>query len=256
MDSLVIHNFTIDYYIDRLKNNRYFSLAGYSDAEWYSILGKRLGTTTGLGQMLDGGHGDKLADVLRRRQHDLRFLFSIPSCLWDLPLLCHYEINNFLLKEGIEIEAFERDIILDDLARDAGLFPFIQQLQKMNVVVVGNKHLRGLDFLNYKYFVEISSPNLHLDESELKTAINDAVNYPGTLKGNSCVFLVSAGVSAAIIVDKLHGAIPNSFFIDCGSIWDAFVGIGGQREWRANLYSNPEKWKDWIRSNLYGEEKN
>jgi hypothetical protein len=253
VDSLMLHRKEMDYYITRLKRGMYFSLAGYSDAEFYCMMNKRIGTKTGLGQILDSTHGDKLFEVLDRRQLDLRFLISIPQCLWDLPEFSKNSIGDFFLKEDLEIEAYERDMILDDLARDAGLFPFIKQLQKMNVVVVGNKDLRKLDFLKYKHFVEISSPNLHIEEGGIGTAVKDCINF---LKNppESPVFLISAGVSAAVIIDELHDVTPSAFFIDCGSIWDAFVGVGGQREWRAELYANREKWRGWIRKNLHGED--
>jgi hypothetical protein len=70
--------------------------------------------------------------------------------------------------------------------------------------------------------------------------------------GKSAVYCVSAGVSAAIIIDQLHDTLPDSCLLDCGSIWDAFVGIGGQRQWRAELYANPKAWERWKRKNLYG----
>ncbi|GAG77896.1 unnamed protein product, partial [marine sediment metagenome] len=158
------------------------------------------------------------------------------------------------LDNYINIEAYERDMILDDLARDAGLFPLINQLQKMDVVIIGPRPLRRLHFLNRKHFVQISSPNLHLEFKQdrkrlsgIDWAVEDALEY-----GKPAVYLVSAGVSAAVIIDRLHDEIPDSFFIDCGSIWDAFVGIGEQREWRANLYDNPIALAEWEGRNLYG----
>ncbi len=251
MDSLVLHVHDIHNYVDRLKYNRYFSLAGYSDAEWYCMFGVREGSTTGLGQVLSREHGKKLTDIMQRRQNDLRFLFSIPVCLWRLPEFAHNRINNFLLERGIEIEAYERDIILDDLAKEAGLFPLIEQLQKMNVVVIGNKNLKGLNFLEYKQFVEISSPNFHLEDGGIEKVVEKVIGWPDYY-GPGVVYLVSAGVSAAVIIDQLHDEIPNAFFIDCGSIWDAFVGIGEQRDWRAKLYANPRMYNKWKRTNLEG----
>jgi len=67
-----------------------------------------------------------------------------------------------------------------------------------------------------------------------------------------CCF--SAGVSAAVIIDKLHDEIPDSFFIDCGSIWDAFARVGAQRAWRGKLYENDKAYDQWVRKNIYGGE--
>jgi hypothetical protein len=136
-------------------------------------------------------------------------------------------------------------MVMDDLAANAGLYPFIHQLQKMCTCVIGNEALRGLDFLGYDHFVSVSSPNLHMEENGIERAVDMAYAF-----GKPAVYLISAGVSAALIIDKLHDLISDSFFIDCDSIWDAFVGIGGQRTWRAKLYASPKAWHKWKAKNL------
>jgi hypothetical protein len=244
-----LHDHSIDFYIKQIEDKNYFSIAGYSDAEWYCMLGIRQGDKTGLGQTLDKEHGKKLLDVMKRRQHTSNFLFAIPRCLWYLPHFSNREIEDFLADNDIHVEFYERDRVTDTLAENAGLFPFINQLQSPtsgSIVIIGNKHLRHLRFLKYRRFIEISTPNFHLEDG-LEAVIQDAVDY-----GQPGVYLVSAGVSAAVIIDRLHDEISNSFFIDCGSIWDAFVGIGGQRTWRANLFANPMLLRQWKKRNLYG----
>ena len=244
-----IHEMPIIYYVDRLREGDYFSFAGYSDAEWYCILGIREGDRSGLGQIFSAEHGKRLADVIQRRWNDPRFLFAIPKCLWELPHFCKESIDIFLRRRQIQLEAYERDMVTDRLAENADLFPLINQLRRMNTIIIGNKHLRGLNEQVFRYgcFIEISSPNLHLEPNGIERAVEQAKAY-----GQSGVYLVSAGVSAAVIIDQLHDAIPNSFFIDCGSIWDAFVGIGEQREWRRILYTHPNKYRRWIKRNLEG----
>lgn len=242
---------TIDWYVDKLKNNEQFSVAGYSDAEWYSILGKNEGVATGLGQIMNQETGDKLLDILKRRQNDPTFLVAAPDCMWYKPEFVGPRIDKsieaLLEQNDINLTLYERDIVTDNLARDAGLYPFINQLQKMSVHIVGNKDLRKIDFLNYELFTEISSPNCHMEERGVENAVNDILtcDLPG-------VYLVSAGMSAALIIDQVHENMTNSWFIDVGSMWDAFVGIGGQRKWRAALYKNPEKLAEWKNANLTG----
>lgn len=245
---------SIGYYVDRLKGGVYFATAGYSDAEWYCILKHSIGSRTGLGQILHAPTGERLLDVLIRRQSDGNFLFAVPKVLWTLrdcmaanigqrieAVLCSYNIiTNF----------YERDMVTDSLAGRHGLFPFINQLKKMKTVVIGPKELRGgMEFLGYKHFVVIESPNLHLRKNGIEDAASDALSCksPGT------VYLVSAGVSAALIIDQLYDEAPNSFFMDCGSIWDAFGGIGGQRAWRGRLLEDPKKLEQWKHDNIYGK---
>lgn len=242
-----IHHESIGHIVNWLDTGQHFSMAGFSDAEWYCILGERAGERTGLGQILDATHGQRLLDILRRRQSNSRFVFAVPSCLYDLPSFCNGEIDWFLGNKGIRIEALERDALTDDLARNAEMYPFICQLQKMPVVVIGPAALRGLEFLRPRRFIQIATPNLHLEPNGIERAVAEARRF-----GKRAVYLVSAGVSAAVIIDQLHDAIPRAWLIDCGSIWDAFVGIGGQREWRAKLYADPEAWEEWKRKNLTG----
>ncbi len=242
----------IQFYIQKLRLGERFSIAGYSDAEWFSILGHRLGKKTGLGQILDADTGKKLSDILFCRQDTPNFMFAIPDILIDGAYFKKTKISDkiqrYLQYHEIDTDWYERDMVTDNLARDAGLHPFIKQLQKMAVHIVGNNHLRGLEFLNYKHFFEISSPNLHMEKNGINQTVRDILDAP--VDG---VYLVSAGVSAAIIIDRVYDHLPNSWFIDCASIWDAFVGIGGQRQWRADLYADEEKYQEWLNANLHGK---
>lgn len=243
----IIEN-TIFGYVERIWANEPFSFAGYSDAEWLCVLGQRLGVRTGLGQIIDADHGKLLADILRRRQHDARFLFAIPKCLWQLPCFADAGgIDDYLKTNGIDIVGYERDLVTDELAMNAGLYPLISTVRRFRPIIIGPGPLRGIDFLNYSHFVEISTPNLHLEIGGIERAVEAASRCETEQRR---IFLVSAGVSAAVIIDRLHDLEPKSFLIDCGSIWDAFVGIGGQRPWRARLYDNPDLLAEWKRLNF------
>lgn len=249
---MIIHEKTIEWYIEKLKNNEYFSLAGYSDAEFFCMMGIRIGGSTGLGQKLTREQGEILKEIMQRRQSDPRFMFAIPKCLWDIRGLKWHKIDDWVKENNINIEAYERDMVTDDLAEAAGLYPFIKQLQQMRTVVIGPVELASLNFLGNVFTITIPTPNLHLDFDALQYAIDGAWQFWDDCGREPLVYLISAGVSAAPIIDELHDEIPNAWFIDCASIWDAFVGIGGQREWRAKLYKDPKKLEEWKRKNLYG----
>lgn len=244
-ESLEYHD--INYYVNRLRNWEYFAVAGYSDAEWFSILKKRIGNTTGLGQVLHLESGVKLQQIMKRREKDPNFIFAMPKCLWEPAFDAYTPIIDRVLALTPSITIHERDRVTDDLAASAGLHPFIKQLQGMRTVVIGNQHLRGLDFLDYDQFIEISSPNCHLEPDSIDKVVSQIdPSKPAT-------YLVSAGISAALIIDAIYDIAPRSFFIDCGSIWDAFVGIGGQREWRRKLYDDLISLTIWKADNLYGK---
>ena len=246
-----IYNESIGHLCQWIAGGKRFSFAGFSDAEWYCIFGERHGQKTGFGQTLNRDHGRRLLDILRRRQDDQRFVFAIPRCLYELPSFCNGEIDWFLGRENIKIEALERDRVTDDAARSGKeLHYLVRMLRRVDqVAMIGNGALRVMEEpLRLKRFIEVSSPNLHLEPGGIERAVAEAKEH-----GVPGVYLVSAGVSAAVIIDQLHDAIPRSWFIDMGSAWDAFAGIGGQREWRAELYADPEKLETWKRKVLYGK---
>lgn len=268
--SVRIHEKPITWYCDRLYNGDWFAQVGYSDAEWCCILGLREGEKTGLGQVLTSEHGKRLLDVLQRRHKDPRWLFAVPKCLFDMSRSIFSDgcIDWFLGQQGITVEGYERDMITDDLARTAGLYPLVNQLREMerwsghrqslggrpmSIGMIGPGYLSKLSEMNLfpiRHFVEIETPNLHLSPHGIEDAVHQVIHYGSR---TTHVWLVSAGVSAAVIIDRLYDRLPaGSYFMDCGSIWDAFVGAGGQREWRAELYADPVKLADWIRRNING----
>ncbi len=255
---MLIRGNGLDYYLRRMRKSSYFAQVGYSDAEWYCMVGARTNRPTGLGQIISEEHGRRLLEVMQRRQSDPSFIFAVPSILPRLPVFAkrYNDLHNpdrFLAHHNIKLQFYERDRITDDLARDAGLFSLIQQLRNMDTVLIGPKELEAIDFLGSNHqHISINSPNLHLEEE----GIEDAVVRAMAGRNDHSVFLVSAGVSAPIIIDRLYDSYLNSFFFDCGSIWDAFVGIGGQREWRAKLYENPEALERWKHDNLNGKPRN
>lgn len=251
-----IHCESINHYVNWIKEGQHFAFAGYSDAEWYCVLGHKEGKKTGLGQTISAEHGKRLWDIIKRRHKERWFLFAVPKVLWTLPGFAEGQIDWFLGKNDILMEGYERDMVTDDLAREAGLYPFIRRLRGMKVCMIGNVDLRRLkpQVVDYDYFVEISTPNLHLEPHGIETAIAQAQYWGSNVRGKEVIYLVSAGVSAACIIDGLWGNVPLAWMFDCGSIWDAFVGIGGQREWRAELYADHAKLEKWKFDNLHGKD--
>lgn len=244
------------HFIDEMDAGRPFALAGYSDAEWYCMMGLREGETTGLGQILSKDHGRRLIDVLKRRHCDPRFWFAVPRALWQqsgFNDMGTVGTDRFLGRHHVYLDVFERDMLTDNLAQTAALYPLIRQLRKMNVVMIGNQALEvAAPHLISLAFIGVSSPNLHLERGGIENAVERAADWVKRF-GRPVVFLVSAGVSAAVIIDQLYDRAPGNWYIDCGSIWDAFAGIGGQREWRKRLYDNPAEWERWKKANLTGE---
>lgn len=236
---MLIREEPLEFYLNKLRNREYFSFPGYSDSEFFCMTNNHINEFSAAGQLHTAEIGERLRQSIRKE--DPNWMPAVPQVLNG-----YAEIQQFNeLTEGQQL--FERDIVTDDLAaKVGGLQPLIRQLRQMDVYLVGNALLKGLFFLNYKkHFVTESFYNFHLVENGIDNMVKEILefNRPG-------VYLFSVGVSDAVMISELHGKLNNSFLIDCGSIWDAFLGHGGNREWRKQLYQNPGKWVEWITANL------
>lgn len=265
---------SVGHYVAMIRDGQHFSFAGFSDAEWYCVLDQKEGELTGLGQMITGKHGLRLTDVILQRRYNESFLFAVPRCLWPhqadgpngeretggfvsgLPGFAEGQIDFWLGNNGCPIIGWERDDVLDDLARDAGLFPWIKEFSKHQLCLIGPAHLdddRLRAALNIRKHFKISTPNFHLEAGGIDGVVADALRWGKDRQ--DVIYLVSAGVSAAVIIHGLHDhAMMNaSWCLDMGSVWDAFVQAGGQRSWRAQLYADPARYTQWVADNLYGK---
>jgi len=232
---MIIYEKPLSYYIERLKKKDYFSLGAYGDGEWTAILDKPIGETNAEGTIYTQELCNALEKSLEFKSDN--FLFSFPKNVMEK------RIDKFLKKKGLKIEFYEKEMWNDEMVA-GNLSPFIRQLRKMNVVIISNKALRGLTFLKYDHFIEIGYPNCWEEKERIIQSIK---SY-----GKPAVYLFSCGLPASLFVQSVHNAIPRSWFLDLGSVFDAFVGIGGQRGFRKELYEDKEKYKEWRLKNLYG----
>ena len=252
-----INQHPVDFYINKLKNNEYFSMPGFSDAEWLAMEKTRirpdenngLGNRTGGGQLYTETIGNQLTDAMRI--YDDNYYKMIPLGMWEEKWIYGKDrMERFLSENGIEPpwEFYERDEVTDVLASRAGIGPWIQQLRQMDVVFVSNSFVRNIDyFMPYKHFIEIPKLDVYTEDGWLEKYSRQILDY-----GKPAVYVFAAGFAAAPLISAVHGKIPNSFFLDLGSIWDCFVGIGNQRGWRKELYDDLDKWQMWLDTVLEG----
>lgn len=239
---MVVHDMPLEWYTNKLANKEYFSMGMYGDGEWMAIFKDRVGFGNAENTIYTPELCEELRESLKFKSDN--FLFSSPAILKSAKdtHIGEKKIDETLKEIGADVEFYEKDM-WDREVRSGGLLPFIKQLQKMNVVIISNEALRGLTFLKYDHFVEIPYPNCHL---EMDRVVNECLDY-----GKPGVYLIAAGLPAALFAQKLHDRIPSSWFLDLGSIWDAFVGIGAQRGWRGEMYADEVKYNNW--KQLYAE---
>jgi hypothetical protein len=241
-----INNLPLSWYVDKLNNDEPFSLGHYGDGEWQAIFRRTIGC--GYTKNCEGTlYGDELSDQMAEslKYNHPNFYFASPNTFKKVPEYFVYEVmaDKVMKDMGVDIEFVEKNIWNEAMYK-AELYPLIKALRNKNLCIIGNKNLRLLTFLGYDNFIEIGYPNCFTDGT-LAKAYNQAVRY-----GQRGVFLVAAGIPATLLVQKLHSVLHDSWVIDMGSIWDGFVGIGGQRPTRREFYKHPETWKEWRDKNL------
>lgn len=132
--------------------------------------------------------------------------------------------------------------VWDTSVREGSLGPFLKALRNRPLTLVGHPKLREMDFLPVERFVAVP-PNA-------AAAALDATTEASL--GRSAVYLVCCGISAAPLIVRLMERLPTSTFLDLGSTFDVFVGLGEGRGWRRELYANKHKLAECIHSNLRG----
>lgn len=237
-----------------IKTGRQFTFCGYGDAAWHCMMKtRRIGDRTGFGMLIDAETGDRLTAGLKRVvecDSGQSFFAAAPRELvhiFDSDML-----RFFLEREHLDQVRFvDRDQVLDIPAENAQLFPFINALQDRRVILIGNPAFSALDIFPDYLHIPVTTPDFHLDIDGIANTVRRVLEEADGIGNEDAVFLFAAGLSSALMITQLHGKIKQPM-IDIGSIFDAFVGIGGQREWRAKLYNDKLLHRQWLKRNLYG----
>src|SRR3990167_8251539 len=200
-----INQHPVDFYISKLKNNEYFSMPGFSDAEWLAMEktrirpeeNKGIGNRTGGGQLYTETIGNQLIDAMKI--YDDNYYKMIPLGMWEEKWIYGKDrMERFLSENNIKEpwEFYERDEVTDVLASRGGIGPWIQQLRQMDVVFVSNSFVRNINyFMPYKHFVEIPKLDVYTEENWLEKYSQQILDY-----GKPAVYVFAAGFAAAPLI--------------------------------------------------------
>ncbi len=223
----------VSWYVEKIKKGEPFSIGMYGDGEWQCIFNKAF--NDGFRENCEGTtYTKELSESMlgSLKFNEPNFYFATSGMLWD----GDFKRYGKLIDKLTNIEFHEKGVWNEAMYK-CELYEFIKEARNHNVCIVGNKNLKKLTFLKYKKFIEVGYPNCY---GEMDRAIRECLDY-----GSPGIYIFACGIPATLFVQKLHNKIKDSWFLDTGSIWDTFVGIGGQRATRRELYQNPEQWKEW-----------
>lgn len=205
----MIQHKQLDWWVNKLKKNEYFSLARFGDGEFLCLQGRQGANS----------HGCKYTPELRS----------------DLVSVMEYKDTNFYkgmqritplqfsqIRPLLEGEWFDTEVFGDEMA--LGNFgSFFHSLKAYNVVIVSSAVKRKvsdtLPFM-YSHFIETPHTNAHLEKDRI---IAECLAYkPVDIR--PVVFLFACGMAAGTFVHALHGRMPITFLIDIGHVFDPFIG--------------------------------
>ena len=203
-------------YIDRLKNNDYFTYSRFANNEFMYIADS--GYSNCDSQENNGSLSVEIRQVLEN--HDNVDNFRENKYIYHSP---NYEgkYNELFKKMGLPKKLFaDKDFIKDMLLNDPNNFKeFVKIINDNDTLIVGPNYLSKLKFLKPKNIIECSK-NCFNDIDVLDVDIRNYLD-----ENRKCrIVLFSCGPTSNCLLDRLHEDYGEThFLIDIGSVFDNFI---------------------------------
>lgn len=204
----------LGWYVEQLKNNHPFSFVRYGNGEWDCILKKYHKTRSGSQTFTP----NLQAALIRSLTHpvSINYYRAMQSVSFLQRVGLWSEITQFLQYNKNKWYDAE---ILHKASRKGKLFPFIDEIQKKKLVIVGPQWLKKLPF-DFK-FIPVVSKNCWSTYNCLFDSLKHEIES---------VILFSAGPTTKVLISTLFPIVgKTSYLIDCGSMWDPFCGVKSRR---------------------------
>lgn len=235
---MTIHPLPLSLFVNNLERARAFSVVRFGDGEWLCL-------TRAAGQNCDGViYTDELADALARTLTTpaLGLLYCMGPKASSNQTLAPL-VETWLATHAPRIVWQTSETLLDASLRGE-LYPFVRELARRKVMLVGGEHLRNLPVIK---------PVVHI-----QTPPRDAFAQLDRLKADvlkraerADVILFAAGPTAKILIHALHPQLGETHsLIDIGSLFDLYAGLNSRRYARAMNESRKQYLLD---RNFYGK---
>jgi len=211
-----LNSLSFEHLFGMIKNGEHFTFSRHKDGEFYAIFNhlniheKRIRNCDG--HLYYKDMGKRLLETLTNPRdyiHGIqplvhRKMYKPVDMLFD-----DYDIN---------IKWYESDMFHHAL-RDGLLYPFIEQLRKMDVVIVGADRIKPIKkYLNKVEFVSVPVKNCWLEVDRIKADVLK------TMESNK-IYLFSSSMPTAVMIYDLYPFIGDNWMIDFGSIWEGVLGM-------------------------------
>jgi hypothetical protein len=222
---------TLGEHVAFLSKGERYSFARFGDGEWSAIFGT------------DGANCDGHPYYPELGQRLRQCLVSpLPYLHGMQPLAMKTEgrkIVRFLREHKVAIRWSNADVF-HDANKDGLLFPLVDQLRSMTVVLVGPAYLKAIgSFIPLAGHIEIPARNCFLSIDKIEEAI-----LHDSLQSDNRVYAISASMAAKVLINDLFPKIGDrNWLIDFGSLWDVYAGVKSRgvyadRDWTAIIKKN------------------
>lgn len=240
----------LSWYVAKLERREPFTSLLYGDGE--------LCVAAGLyqGQMYTG-YCERVTPQLALSLRDALAL-NAPDVVYGTdPNLVHYE--RYAGQDSVDFRALGAQVrpvieahpvpwvdgvVWEDAVRAGEAAPLLRFLARADVLLVGHPSLRRVGFFDPDLFVPVPAKNA--------AGSHDATLEAALALGRHDVTVVCAGLGAVRLCMALRERWPDATFLDLGSTFDVFAGLGACRGWRKELYADPPALADLRRRNLEG----
>jgi hypothetical protein len=202
----------------RIKNDESFSFSRWGDGEWQCILGAEGANCDGHQYFADLRVA--LANCLRRYKNNDEMAFGMqPKAIRDMGR----EIITWLVGYGISIAWYNADLLHDE-SKKRGMEWLHKANEGRRVILVGPDHLEPMARERGYVFVRVESKNAWLKHATVEKHLYRTIKRSTTI-------LYCAGMMSKVLISHYHRWKPkiNLMQIDCGSVFDPYVGVCSRR---------------------------
>ena len=228
----------LQYYVDKLNAGDCYTFIRLGDGEWSAIQGDRQKTSSGSQTLHHESLRQGMIKVIARAPDDPRYILALRRTSYRA------NITAWLERNTPPHVRFHDCTVLYKASKKARLYPFIQALRNLDVPIklIGPERLAGLDGRVFPIGQHIVIPGKNcwaMRERILSEALAD--------RAPAC-YLITAGPAAKVFAWSLFQRVgQHSFILDCGSLWDPYVGKR-TRTYHKGMLRNPAI----IKANLTG----
>lgn len=231
--------YPLEFYVERLATKKYFAMPVYGDGEWMCLINDN----KWIGGYLNGDNHALLGSTFENNINspDVYYGTSIETIYRCIGESRTRSIGKYFEKNKTILEPIEwhdgRVILLKFIERK--LFPFIEQLRKMRIVVIANNKLKTLNNRVFDYHRFIGIEQSKQRGYDYIGIIEDEINKYAYKRDT--VFLFACGHAAPVVIQRMFPKMPYNYFIDVGKGFDYFCNHGTSVTGLLNLPDNIKK---------------